>query len=69
MLLFKPKPLTNVREVVETLREFPELEDPRTGRSLMERTSRVRCTMSLRTGTVIWKNPLVGTAAQALQAL
>lgn len=25
-------------EVVETLREFPELEDPRTGRSLMERT-------------------------------
>ena len=25
-------------EVVETLREFPELTDPRTGRSLMERT-------------------------------
>jgi len=25
-------------EVVETLREFPQLEDPRTGRSLMERT-------------------------------
>jgi len=25
-------------EVVETLREFPELEDPKTGRSLMERT-------------------------------
>ena len=25
-------------EVVETLREFPELKDPRTGRSLMERT-------------------------------
>ncbi len=25
-------------EVVETLREFPELSDPRTGRSLMERT-------------------------------
>lgn len=25
-------------EVVETLREFPEIEDPRTGRSLMERT-------------------------------
>ncbi len=25
-------------EVVETLREFPELRDPRTGRSLMERT-------------------------------
>lgn len=25
-------------EVVETLREFPHLEDPRTGRSLMERT-------------------------------
>src|SRR5690606_32529903 len=25
-------------EVVETLREFPELEDPRTGRSLMERS-------------------------------
>lgn len=25
-------------EVVETLREFPELEDPRTGKSLMERT-------------------------------
>lgn len=25
-------------EVVETLREFPELQDPRTGRSLMERT-------------------------------
>ena len=25
-------------EVVETLKEFPELEDPRTGRSLMERT-------------------------------
>ena len=25
-------------EVVDTLREFPELEDPRTGRSLMERT-------------------------------
>jgi len=25
-------------EVVETLREFPELDDPRTGRSLMERT-------------------------------
>jgi len=25
-------------EVVETLRTFPELEDPRTGRSLMERT-------------------------------
>jgi V/A-type H+/Na+-transporting ATPase subunit A len=25
-------------EVVETIREFPQLEDPRTGRSLMERT-------------------------------
>jgi V/A-type H+-transporting ATPase subunit A len=25
-------------EIVETLREFPKLEDPRTGRSLMERT-------------------------------
>jgi V/A-type H+-transporting ATPase subunit A len=25
-------------EVVETLREFPELTDPRTGKSLMERT-------------------------------
>ncbi len=25
-------------EVVETLREFPEIQDPRTGRSLMERT-------------------------------
>jgi V/A-type H+-transporting ATPase subunit A len=25
-------------EVVETLREFPELEDPRTGKSLMDRT-------------------------------
>ncbi len=25
-------------EVVETIREFPELDDPRTGRSLMERT-------------------------------
>jgi V/A-type H+-transporting ATPase subunit A len=25
-------------EVVETIREFPELEDPRTGKSLMERT-------------------------------
>lgn len=25
-------------EVVETMREFPQLEDPRTGRSLMERT-------------------------------
>ncbi|MCD6153372.1 MAG: V-type ATP synthase subunit A [Syntrophobacterales bacterium] len=25
-------------EVVETIREFPELEDPKTGRSLMERT-------------------------------
>jgi V/A-type H+/Na+-transporting ATPase subunit A len=25
-------------EVVETIREFPELEDPRTGRTLMERT-------------------------------
>src|SRR5690606_26073097 len=25
-------------EVVETLREFPHLEDPRTGKSLMERT-------------------------------
>ena len=25
-------------EVVETLKEFPELTDPRTGRSLMERT-------------------------------
>jgi V/A-type H+-transporting ATPase subunit A len=25
-------------EVVETLREFPKIEDPRTGRSLMERT-------------------------------
>ncbi len=25
-------------EVVDTIREFPELEDPRTGRSLMERT-------------------------------
>jgi len=25
-------------EVVETLREFPEIEDPRTGKSLMERT-------------------------------
>ncbi len=25
-------------EIVETLREFPELEDPQTGRSLMERT-------------------------------
>ena len=25
-------------EVVEILKEFPELEDPKTGRSLMERT-------------------------------
>lgn len=34
-------------EVVETLREFPKLEDPRTGRSLMERTIIVCNTSSM----------------------
>ena len=34
-------------EVVETIREFPELEDPRTGRSLMERTIIVCNTSSM----------------------
>lgn len=34
-------------EVVETLREFPELTDPRTGRSLMERTVIVCNTSSM----------------------
>lgn len=34
-------------EVVETLREFPELEDPRTGKSLMERTIIVCNTSSM----------------------
>ncbi len=34
-------------EVVEILKEFPELEDPRTGRSLMERTIIVRNTSSM----------------------
>jgi len=34
-------------EVVETLREFPELTDPRTGRSLMERTIIVCNTSSM----------------------
>jgi V/A-type H+/Na+-transporting ATPase subunit A len=34
-------------EVVETLREFPELQDPRTGRSLMERTIIVCNTSSM----------------------
>jgi len=34
-------------EVVETLREFPELTDPRTGRSLMERTMIVCNTSSM----------------------
>jgi V/A-type H+-transporting ATPase subunit A len=34
-------------EVVETLREFPELTDPRTGRSLMERTLIVCNTSSM----------------------
>lgn len=34
-------------EVVETLREFPELEDPRTGKSLMERTVIVCNTSSM----------------------
>jgi V/A-type H+/Na+-transporting ATPase subunit A len=34
-------------EVVETLREFPELTDPRTGRSLMERTVIVVNTSSM----------------------
>ncbi|MFP4477110.1 MAG: V-type ATP synthase subunit A [Desulfatibacillaceae bacterium] len=34
-------------EVVETLREFPKLEDPRTGRSLMERTIIVANTSSM----------------------
>lgn len=34
-------------EVVETLREFPELTDPRTGRSLMERTVMVCNTSSM----------------------
>lgn len=34
-------------EVVETLREFPNLEDPRTGRSLMERTIIVCNTSSM----------------------
>ncbi|HKI59067.1 MAG TPA: V-type ATP synthase subunit A, partial [Trueperaceae bacterium] len=34
-------------EVVETLREFPELTDPRTGRSLMERTLIVVNTSSM----------------------
>ncbi len=34
-------------EVVETLREFPELMDPRTGRSLMERTMIVCNTSSM----------------------
>ena len=29
-------------EVVETIREFPELQDPRTGRSLMERTIKLQ---------------------------
>lgn len=34
-------------EVVETLREFPELEDPRTGKSLMERTMIICNTSSM----------------------
>jgi V/A-type H+-transporting ATPase subunit A len=34
-------------EVVETLREFPELTDPRTGRSLMERTLIIANTSSM----------------------
>jgi len=34
-------------EVVETLREFPELVDPRTGRSLMERTLIIANTSSM----------------------
>lgn len=34
-------------EVVETIREFPELEDPRTGKSLMERTIIVCNTSSM----------------------
>jgi len=34
-------------EVVETLREFPELTDPRTGRSLMERTMIICNTSSM----------------------
>lgn len=34
-------------EVVETLREFPEIEDPRTGKSLMERTIIVCNTSSM----------------------
>ena len=34
-------------EVVETLREFPELQDPRTGKSLMERTIIVCNTSSM----------------------
>ncbi len=34
-------------EVVETLREFPELQDPRTGRTLMERTLIVCNTSSM----------------------
>ena len=36
-------------EVVETLREFPELIDPRTGRTLMERTI-IICNTSLHAG-------------------
>ena len=34
-------------EIVETIREFPELEDPKTGRSLMERTIIIANTSSM----------------------
>ncbi|MFH1292854.1 MAG: V-type ATP synthase subunit A [Pseudomonadota bacterium] len=34
-------------EIVETIREFPELEDPKTGRSLMERTVIIANTSSM----------------------
>lgn len=34
-------------EIVETLREFPELEDPKTGKSLMERTIIIANTSSM----------------------
>jgi len=34
-------------EIVETIREFPELEDPKTGKSLMERTIIIANTSSM----------------------
>ena len=49
-------------EVVETLREFPELIDPRTGKSLMERTLIICNTSSLidpRTGKSLMERTLI----------